>query len=79
MLSLTVIGENFVPFLLLAIIGIVWNIVAFVYLAPRMIPENWFERGIGDLGQSMGMTAAGLMLIRIADSKGKTKAQPYLY
>ncbi|MBM7604882.1 ESS family glutamate:Na+ symporter [Metabacillus crassostreae] len=73
-LSLTVIGENFLPFLLLALTGISWNIVAFIFLAPRMIPENWFERGIGDYGQSMGMTAAGLMLIRIADSKGETKA-----
>ncbi|WP_456276675.1 sodium/glutamate symporter [Bacillus sp. AK128] len=58
----------------LIVTGIVWNIIAFIFLAPRMIPENWFERGIGDFGQSMGMTAAGLMLIRIADSKGKTKA-----
>ncbi len=73
-LSLTVIGENFIPFLLLALTGITWNIVAFVFLAPRMIPKNWFERGIGDFGQSMGMTAAGLMLIRITDSKGDTKA-----
>lgn len=73
-LSLTVIGDNLIPFLLLALTGIFWNIIAFVYLAPRMIPKNWFERGIGDFGQSMGMTAAGLMLIRIADSKGDTKA-----
>jgi ESS family glutamate:Na+ symporter len=73
-LSLTVIGDNLVPFLLLALTGIVWNLVAFIFLDPRMIPENWFERGIGDFGQSMGMTAPGLMLIRIADSKGETKA-----
>lgn len=73
-LSLTVIANNIIPFLLLAVTGILWNITAFVFLAPRMIPKNWFERGIGDFGQSMGMTAAGLMLIRIADSKGETKA-----
>jgi glutamate:Na+ symporter, ESS family len=73
-LSLTVIGENLIPFLLLALTGILWNISAFVFLAQRMIPDNWFERGIGDFGQSMGMTAAGLMLIRIADSKGETKS-----
>ncbi|MBP3952686.1 sodium/glutamate symporter [Bacillus suaedae] len=73
-LSLTVIGNHLVPFLLLALTGIVWNVAAFILLAPRMIPNNWFERGIGDFGQSMGMTAAGLMLIRIADSKGETKS-----
>ncbi|MFD1030266.1 sodium/glutamate symporter [Metaplanococcus flavidus] len=73
-LSLTVIGDNLFPFILLALTGIAWNTIAFVFLANRMIPEYWFERGIGDYGQSMGMTAAGLMLIRIADSKDDSKA-----
>ncbi len=73
-LSLQVIGENIMVFLILALTGILWNVLAFIYLAPKMIPKNWFERGIGDFGQSMGMTAAGLMLIRIVDSKQDTKA-----
>ncbi|MFH5882548.1 sodium/glutamate symporter [Liberiplasma polymorphum] len=73
-LSLQVIGENIVIFLTLAIVGISWNLFAFFFFARRMIPKYWFERGIGDLGQSMGMTAAGLMLIRIVDSEGETGA-----
>jgi glutamate:Na+ symporter, ESS family len=73
-LSLRVIGANIYVFGILAIAGITWNILAFLFLARRMIPKNWFERGIGDFGQSMGMTAAGLMLIRIVDSKGETRA-----
>ena len=73
-LSLQVIGANIWVFLTLALGGILWNVLAFLYLARRMIPKNWFERGIGDFGQSMGMTAAGLMLIRIVDSKGDTRA-----
>lgn len=73
-LSLQVLGANIWAFLLLALAGILWNVGAFWFLARRMIPKNWFERGIGDFGQSMGMTAAGLMLIRIVDSKGDSKA-----
>ncbi|MFU8786483.1 MAG: sodium/glutamate symporter [Candidatus Izemoplasmataceae bacterium] len=73
-LSLQVIGDNIVIFLTLAIVGISWNLFAFFFFARRMIPKYWFERGIGDLGQSMGMTAAGLMLIRIVDSEGETGA-----
>lgn len=73
-LSLQVIGENIAVFLILALAGIGWNLFAFFFFARRMIPKNWFERGIGDLGQSMGMTAAGLMLIRIVDSEGNTGA-----
>ncbi len=73
-LSLGVIGENIVVFSVLAVVGIAWNLFAFMVLARRMIPKNWFERGIGDFGQSMGMTAAGLMLIRIVDGKNETGA-----
>lgn len=73
-LSLSVIGENIVPFLLLALVAIVWNVFAFLVLAPRMIPEFWFERGIGDLGQAMGMTATGLLLMKIADPETESPA-----
>ncbi len=71
-LSLSVIATHIEVFLTLAVVGITWNLFVFLYLAKRMIPKYWFERGIGDYGQSMGMTAVGLILIRIADSKGKT-------
>ncbi|MFW5794934.1 MAG: sodium/glutamate symporter, partial [Bacillota bacterium] len=71
-LSLTVIGKNIEVFLILAIVGILWNLFVFLFLAPRLIPKYWFERAIGDYGQSMGMTAVGLILIRIVDSENKT-------
>lgn len=73
-INLTVIGANIAVFLSLAIIGIIWNILAFVYLAPRIIPVYWFERGIGDMGQSMGVTATGILLIRMVDSDNSTGA-----
>jgi ESS family glutamate:Na+ symporter len=73
-LSLTVIGQFFVPFVLLALAGVGWNLFVFLVLAPRIIPEHWFERAIGDFGQSMGVTATGLILMRIADPDNKTPA-----
>jgi glutamate:Na+ symporter, ESS family len=73
-LSLEVIADNLAPFLLLAGLGVAWNVGAFLLLARRMIPEFWFERGIGDLGQSLGVTATGLILIRVADPDQKTPA-----
>lgn len=39
-----------------------------------MIPSYWFERGIGDFGQSMGMTASGLLLMKIADPDNRSPA-----
>ena len=73
-LSLTVLGQNLAVFLLLAIAGVTWNVFVFVKLARRMIPEYWFERGIGDTGQSLGMTATGLLLIRMADPDHRSPA-----
>ncbi|MDI6644874.1 MAG: sodium/glutamate symporter [Methanobacteriaceae archaeon] len=73
-LSLVAIGDNIFPFILLAIVGIFWNVVVLVYIAPLMIPSYWFERAIGDFGQSMGMTATGILLMKLADPDNKTPA-----
>ncbi|GAB3462322.1 sodium/glutamate symporter [Streptomonospora sediminis] len=75
-LSLQVIAANLVPFLLLAAVGVIYCIAVFLFLAPRMLPSYWFERGIGDLGQSLGVTATGLILMRIADPELRTPAYP---
>ncbi|NMG59233.1 sodium:glutamate symporter [Geitlerinema sp. P-1104] len=71
-ISLTALGENFIPFALLALLGIAWNVLAFIYLAPRMLPDFWFERGIGDVGQSMGVTATGILLLRMVDPQNRS-------
>jgi len=73
-LSLPVLAEHLGAFLLLAVAGVAWNVALFVWLAPRMIPRYWLERGIGDMGQSMGVTATGLILIKIADPEQRSPA-----
>ncbi len=73
-LSLTTLGDYFLPFLLLSVAGIAWGLFVLIVIAPRVIPENWFERGIGDFGQSMGVTVTGLLLMRMADPKNESGA-----
>jgi glutamate:Na+ symporter, ESS family len=73
-ISLTVLGDNILPFLILAATGLAWNVTAFLLLAPRLIPEHWFVRGLGDFGQSTGMTVTGLLLMRISDPDNRTGA-----
>ncbi|MBW4545362.1 MAG: sodium:glutamate symporter [Symplocastrum torsivum CPER-KK1] len=73
-ISLAVLGSNIGAFLVLSIAGILWNVIVFIYLAPRMIPTYWFERGIGDMGQSMGVTATGLLLMRMVDPSNRSGA-----
>lgn len=71
-LSLSVIADNFGPFIILVIAGVSWNILGFLWLAPRLIPGPWFERGIPNFGQSMGMTVTGIMLFQMVDPKNRS-------
>ncbi|MEL7418407.1 MAG: sodium/glutamate symporter [Cyanobacteria bacterium J06629_2] len=73
-INLAVLGANIGIFLTLSIVGIIWNVFAFMYLAPKILPIYWFERGIGDMGQSMGVTATGILLIRMVDPENRTGA-----
>lgn len=73
-LSLQAIGTNFQAFLILSVAGLLFNVGIFLWLAPRIIGRYWFERGIGDFGQSMGVTATGLILMRITDPDAESPA-----
>lgn len=73
-ISLEAIGNHIGAFLLLAGAGIALNFTVLRLLAPRTIPDYWFERSIGDFGQSMGVTATGLILMRIVDPNAQTPA-----
>ncbi|PSN19271.1 sodium:glutamate symporter [filamentous cyanobacterium CCP5] len=66
-ISLLVIGSNLGVFVILSVVGISWNVLFFLYYAPRIFPDHWFEKGIGDMGQSMGVTATGILLLRMVD------------
>lgn len=64
--------QNVWPFSILMIAGISWLFFALVYLAPRMFPYNWLERGITEYGMQSGVTAMGLLLLRLVDPHYKT-------
>ena len=73
-LSLTAIAENWESFLILSISGVAFSTFVLVWLTPRILPSFWLERGVGDFGQSMGVTATGLILMKIADPEDKSPA-----
>lgn len=62
------------PFLMLMTAGIVWMLLGTWFLAPRMLPDAWFERGITEYGMQTGVTAMGLMLLRVVDPEYETPA-----
>ncbi|MEM6835894.1 MAG: sodium/glutamate symporter [Cyanobacteria bacterium P01_C01_bin.120] len=73
-ISLQVIGSNLGVFVILSLAGIAWNVLFFLYFAPRIFPDYWLEKGIGDLGQSMGVTATGILLMRMVDPESRSGA-----
>ncbi|MFP4366856.1 MAG: sodium/glutamate symporter [Bacteroidales bacterium] len=64
--------ENFWPFLILMVVGIGWLFFCLIFLAPRMFPYNWLERGVTEYGMQSGVTAMGLLLLRLVDPNYKT-------
>ena len=73
-IRLEVIARGIIPFLVVIAGGILWNIFCVVWLARRILPNCWFERAIAEMGQSMGVTATGLLLLRAVDPEQKTEA-----
>lgn len=60
------------PFAILMVAGIAWVLFCTLYLAPRMFPDYWFERAITEYGMQTGVTAIGLLLLRLVDPHYKT-------
>jgi len=63
-----------VPLFIMVFAGIAWNIFCIMVLAKRLLPDAWFERAIAEMGQSMGVTATGLLLLRVVDPEYESPA-----
>jgi ESS family glutamate:Na+ symporter len=74
-INLQVVLADVVPLLILVVCGVLWNVFCVMWLARRLLPsDSWFERSIAEMGQSMGVTATGLLLLRVVDPEGETDA-----
>lgn len=73
-LRLDLFLQNVAPFAILMLAGIVWCVGTFIWLAPRMLTDDWFEQAIVVYGTQTGVAAVGLMLLRIADPLQRTTA-----
>ena len=73
-MRLDLLLQNVAPFAILMVAAIVWCVATFIWLAPRMLKEDWFEQAIVTYGTLTGVSAVGLMLLRIADPHQRTTA-----
>jgi ESS family glutamate:Na+ symporter len=73
-IRLDVIAKGWIPLVILIAAGIGWNVLCLTVFARRAFRDAWFERGIAEMGQSMGVTATGLLLLRVVDPDYETEA-----
>lgn len=73
-IRLDVVAQGWLPLAVLIAAGIGWNVFCLLVLARRSFRDAWFERAIAEMGQSMGVTATGLLLLRVVDPDCETRA-----
>lgn len=69
-----VVLGNWQSMLILIILGTLFSLFMVMIVARRLFREAWFECAIAEFGQSLGVTATGLLLLRAADPEAKTNA-----
>lgn len=73
-IRLEVVLDNWLPLLIMIGSGALLSVLMVLFVAPRLFRNAWFERAIADFGQSLGVTATGLLLLRTVDPESKTEA-----
>lgn len=66
--------DSLAAFIILIIVTWLWHLVCFFVLAKRLLPDFWVQRAVAEMGQSMGVTATGLLLLRMSDPHHKSPA-----
>lgn len=73
-IKVEVVMENWQGMLILIILGTMLSLFMVMFVARHLFREAWFECAIAEFGQSLGVTATGLLLLRAADPESKTPA-----
>ena len=73
-IKISVVAANWAPLLVIIVAGTLLSLLLVVFLGPKLFREAWFERSIAEFGQSTGVTATGLLLLRSVDPESRTVA-----
>jgi len=73
-ISIPVVIEYAAPFFILMAFGIIYIVLVTWFIAPRMLSNSWFEKSIVEFGMETGVTAMGIMLLRVVDPRFETEA-----
>ena len=62
------------PLATMITLGLIFNLLQYYFLAPRILPGAWFEKGLCEYGQNTGGVPQALLLLKMADPRFETNA-----
>jgi ESS family glutamate:Na+ symporter len=71
-LSLTALGSNIGPLIILAAASVAWSVFLAMVIGRRIFPRNWFEHSIPEFGESQGNVATGFVMLDMVDPARQT-------
>ena len=75
-LDIAVVFDHWLIILVFTIFGLFWNLICIAYFAYFIFDDYWFEKSLIEFGNSTGVVASGLLLLRLADPKNISKTLP---
>ncbi len=75
-LNLPLLTNYWFPISVLALGGLTWNLAGMLIFSRLFFRDEWFERAIAEFGNSTGVAASGLLLLRLADPRNSTNTLP---
>ncbi len=75
-LDINVVLDNWLIILVFTFFGLFWNLICIAYFAYFIFDDFWFEKSLIEFGNSTGVVASGLLLLRLADPKNISKTLP---
>lgn len=71
-LSLSALGDNVGPLMILAVASVAWSIVLLLLIGRRVFERDWFEHSIAEFGEGQGNVATGFMMVDMIDPARQT-------
>ncbi|GHA55268.1 sodium/glutamate symporter [Photobacterium aphoticum] len=70
-IKITVVAHYLLPMTVMAAGGVAFTLWLILWVAPRILGEGWFEKGLFSWGWLTGTVAMGIALLRIVDPEMK--------
>ncbi len=75
-LDLPLLLNDWIPLSVLALSGLLWNLLGMFLFSRLLFRKQWFERSIIEFGNATGVAASGILLLRLADPRDQTNILP---